>query len=340
MIESLQSNIDKARAKKSHNFLKEVPGNGLHFTNELRHLAKTIASNQSNSEQIFSILLATYKNLTDEYELYSNLYLNAPVGYLVVDQNSQIKKINSAACNVLQQKSENLINKKFSQFIPQEFQDKFTYFLKSLKAGKGNGGITIHLNIAQNPVEVKIFGISGMETEVENQSFRLVFIDCANVDQPEDDAGTEPEGKDMSYSPEKAGENKPTGEVNKTDKILSGLTILVADDDEVTHIYLSKLFEDKCKKMLFANNGKKAVELFQSHPDIDLILMDIKMPVMDGYSATIKIKGMSKEVIVVAQTAYALASDRQKALAAGCDDYLAKPLMKKDLFPVIEKFFS
>jgi CheY-like chemotaxis protein len=68
--------------------------------------------------------------------------------------------------------------------------------------------------------------------------------------------------------------------------------------------------------------------------------MDIKMPVMDGYSATIKIKELSKQVVVVAQTAYALASDREKALAAGCDDYLAKPLMKKDLFSVIVKFFN
>jgi CheY-like chemotaxis protein len=340
MIEPLEYKNENDWSKKSHNFSKEAPGNGLHFLNDLMQLSKTIASNQSNPEQIFSILLATYQNLIDEYEWYSNLYLNAPVGYLVVDQNSQIKKINSVACNVLQNKSENLINKKFSQFIPQEFQGKFIYFLKSLKAGKGNGGITIHLNINQSPVEVKIFGISGMETEVENQSFRLVFIDCADVDELEDDAGTEPEQKDMSYSLEKASENNLTSEADKTDNILSGLTILVADDDEVTHIYLSKLFEGKCKKMLFANNGKQAVELFQSNPGIDLILMDIKMPVMDGYSATIKIKELSKQVVVVAQTAYALASDREKALAAGCDDYLAKPLMKKDLFSVIVKFFN
>lgn len=340
MIEPLEYRNDKDGSKKPHNLSKEEPDDSLQFTNGLRQLSKTIASNQSNPEQIFSTLLATYQSLVNEYEFYSNLYLNAPVGYLVVDQNSQIKKINSAACNVLKNKSENLINKNFSQFIPQEFQGKFTYFLKSLKAGKGNGGITIHLNTDQSPVEVKIFGVSGMETEVENQSFRLVFIDCAGVDELEDDAETEPEWKDMSYSSEKASENKLTSETDKTDKILSGLSILVADDDEVTHIYLSKLFEGKCKKMLFANNGKQAVDRFQSNPDIDLILMDIKMPVMDGYSATIKIKELSKQVVVVAQTAYALASDREKALAAGCNDYLAKPLMKKDLYSVIEKFFK
>jgi CheY-like chemotaxis protein len=124
------------------------------------------------------------------------------------------------------------------------------------------------------------------------------------------------------------------------DNKLENLTILVTDDDEVTRFYLSELFEQKCRKMFFAKNGKEAVELFQNNPDIDLILMDIKMPVMDGYSATIKIKEIDKKVIVVAQTAYALASDREKALAAGCNDYLAKPLMKKDLYSVIEKFFK
>jgi len=339
MIESLEDRNDKVWAKKSQNFKKEAPGDVTNYTNELKQLAETIASNQSHPEQIFSVLLATFQNIIGEYDLYSNLFLNAPVAFLIVDQNSQIKRINTIACNVLQQKSEKLITKNFTQFIAKEYQDKFTYFLKSLKAGKGNGGITIRLKIHESPLKVRLFGISGMENEVENQSFRLVFIDCAEESEQEKDTRTESEENELSHSPEKADENKRTTETDKTDEILSGLTILVADDDEVAQIYLSKLLENKCKKIMLAKNGKEAVDLFQGNSDINLILMDIKMPVMDGYSATIKIKELNKQVIVVAQTAYALASDREKALAAGCDDYLAKPLLKKDLFSVIEKFF-
>lgn len=340
MIESLEDRNGKAGAKKSQNFLKEAPGSVANYSNELMQLARTISSNQPHPEQIFSVLLSAYQNLIDEADWYSSLFLNAPVGYLIVDQNSQIKKINTIACNVLQQKSEKLITENFTQFIVQEFQDKFTYFLKSLKAGRAYGGITIRLKRHQNPVDIKIFGTSGMETEVENQSFRLVFIECADENEQEWNASQEPEEKELNTPSEKGDENEKTSESDKTDEILSGLTILVADDDEIARIYLSKLFEEKCKKMLFAKNGKEAVELFQENADIDLILMDIKMPVMDGYSATIKIKELNKQVVVVAQTAYALASDREKALAAGCDDYLAKPLLKKDLISVIEKFFK
>ena len=131
-----------------------------------------------------------------------------------------------------------------------------------------------------------------------------------------------------------------TNGLNGTDKILDKLTVLVADDDEVARIFLSELLEGKCKKVLFAKNGKEAVELYQTNDRIDMVLMDIKMPVMDGYSATIKIKEMDKKAVIIAQTAFALARDREKALAAGCDEYLAKPLLKKDLFSVIEKFFK
>ncbi|HKL34374.1 MAG TPA: response regulator, partial [Tangfeifania sp.] len=82
------------------------------------------------------------------------------------------------------------------------------------------------------------------------------------------------------------------------------------------------------------------VELYKKHSQIDLVLMDIKMPVMDGYSASMKIKEINSDALIIAQTAYALAGDKEKALAAGCKDYLTKPLRKSRFEEVIQRYFG
>ncbi|MFW6257570.1 MAG: ATP-binding protein, partial [Prolixibacteraceae bacterium] len=103
--------------------------------------------------------------------------------------------------------------------------------------------------------------------------------------------------------------------VPSEDEVLKNLTVLVAEDDEVGRIYLEQLLEGKCKKVFYAQNGKEAVGIYSRNPGIDLILMDIKMPVMDGYSATIRIRAIDHNAKIVAQTAYALSGDREKAIA-------------------------
>ncbi|MGM0620843.1 MAG: ATP-binding protein, partial [Bacteroidota bacterium] len=135
-------------------------------------------------------------------------------------------------------------------------------------------------------------------------------------------------------------EEKIAGISNPVDDILENLTILISEDDEVARLYLAELLEEKCKKLLFAENGLQAVELFKEHPETDLVLMDIKMPVMDGYTATVKIKEMNNDALIIAQTAYALAGDKEKALAAGCRDYLTKPLKKSHLEGVLQRYFG
>ncbi len=130
-----------------------------------------------------------------------------------------------------------------------------------------------------------------------------------------------------------------TRNITNDDEILKNLTILVAEDDSTGQIYISELLKGKCKKVIFAENGKVAVQLFLENPEVDLVLMDMRMPVMDGYEATAKIKEINPEVVVIAQTAYALAGDKEKILAVGCDDYLSKPFPGKDLFEMVRKYF-
>lgn len=144
----------------------------------------------------------------------------------------------------------------------------------------------------------------------------------------------------FNEKPDKTVEEKASETSSPIDEILRQLTILIAEDEEVGRMYLTELIGNKCKEILLAENGKEAVELYKKHPEIDLVLMDIKMPVMDGYSASMKIKEMNSDALIIAQTAYALAGDREKALAAGCKDYLSKPLKKSHLEEVIQKYFG
>jgi len=128
--------------------------------------------------------------------------------------------------------------------------------------------------------------------------------------------------------------------VKNEELLLHDKTVLVAEDDELGRLYLKQLLDGKCKKVFYAENGKKAVDIYAENEGIDLVLMDIKMPVMDGYSATIKIRSMDHNAVIIAQTAYALSGDREKAIAAGCDEYLTKPLAQETLISAIEKYFG
>ncbi len=114
-------------------------------------------------------------------------------------------------------------------------------------------------------------------------------------------------------------------------------TVLIAEDDESNYSYLVELIQSKGIKTVHAINGKQAVEICKTNPEISLVLMDVKMPKLDGYEATKLIKGLFPDLPVIIQTAYASNSDREKALAAGCDDYLSKPTSKEVLFRILEK---
>ncbi len=93
------------------------------------------------------------------------------------------------------------------------------------------------------------------------------------------------------------------------------------------------------KEILVAQTGEEAVEACRLHPDIDLILMDIQLPVMNGYEATRQIREFNTEVVIIAQTAFALIGDKEKALDAGCDDYISKPINADELLKLVMNYF-
>jgi len=109
------------------------------------------------------------------------------------------------------------------------------------------------------------------------------------------------------------------------------LKILIAEDDIASYLHISILIKEFTRELLHVTSGVEAVEVCRDNPDIDLVMMDIKMPHMNGLEATRKIREFNQTVPIIAQTAYALIGDREKALEAGCNDYLAKPIIVEEL---------
>lgn len=130
------------------------------------------------------------------------------------------------------------------------------------------------------------------------------------------------------------------GTSTKVDKKIGNLKILIAEDDEPSEMFLSMIIEAYASEIFIAKNGLEAVEICRIHKDIDLILMDIQMPEMSGYEATRQIREFNKEVLIIAQTAFALSHDRQIAIDTGCNNYLSKPIKIEDLSSMIQKYFN
>jgi CheY-like chemotaxis protein len=121
---------------------------------------------------------------------------------------------------------------------------------------------------------------------------------------------------------------------------LRKLKILIVEDDEVSEMLLDKTIKMFGKEIIKARTGIEAVEACKANADIDLVLMDIRLPEISGYEATQQIREFNKDVIIIAQTAYGLAGDNAKAIAAGCNDYIAKPINKMTLIKMIHKHFN
>ncbi len=114
--------------------------------------------------------------------------------------------------------------------------------------------------------------------------------------------------------------------------------VLVAEDDLSSDIYMEIILKSFKAVVFKAANGKEAVEMCHLHPEISLVLMDLKMPLMDGLEATRQIKSFRKELPVIAVTAHAFSKDKKKALETGCDDFLSKPVSKEELLGKFKKF--
>jgi len=208
----------------------------------------------------------------------------------------------------------------FERFVQADISDKMA------RQGAGLG-----LSISKAYIEMlngKIWVESQEENLPEGKSGGSTFYFTLPV-------GTKPKSK----SDEIVDILKPVKEIQINPKV-SGLKILIAEDDESSSQYISICVREFEKESIKVQTGKGALEACRNNPDIDLVLMDIQMPEMNGYEATRQIRQFNTKVIIIALTAFALAGDREKAIEAGCSDYIAKPVRREELSGLIQKYFG
>ena len=115
--------------------------------------------------------------------------------------------------------------------------------------------------------------------------------------------------------------------------------ILIAEDEVMNYMYLEEALKETKAFVIWCKNGKEAVDkIIKQKEPVDLVLMDIKMPEMNGYEATKRIKDFNPKIPVIIQTAFAMADERKKGFEVGGDEYIEKPIRQKKLLTVISQF--
>ena len=123
----------------------------------------------------------------------------------------------------------------------------------------------------------------------------------------------------------------PSSEV----KSWEGKKLLIAEDDHSNYYFLYEALKETGVEILWSKDGDETLAVVRSTPDLDLVLMDINMPLKSGYECTRIIKEERPDLPVVAQTAYAMSGEREISRQAGCDDYLSKPIKIKELLEIL-----
>ena len=193
----------------------------------------------------------------------------------------------------------------FDRFIQADIEDK--------KANQGSG---LGLAISKAYAEM-LGGKIWVESEEEKGSTFYFTIE-------------------HSSTPELKYITKNGGQIFIEDNISRKLNILVVEDDQTSQELISILVENLAEKIIQLGSGLEAIEKCRNNDDIDLILMDIQLPDLNGYEATKQIRKFNKDVVIIAQTAYALAGDKEKAINIGCNDYISKPIDREELLGKIE----
>ncbi|MFP4047470.1 MAG: ATP-binding protein [Bacteroidales bacterium] len=206
--------------------------------------------------------------------------------------------------------------------IPEERQNEiFERFIQAdIKDKKARQGAGLGLTIAKAYVEML-----GGKIWVESQEgigstfyFTLPYL-----------VESESQNTDTQAIP---GENKLQQTKN--------LKILIAEDDITSEMLLSEYVNEFAEEIIEAKTGHETIEICRNNPDIDLILMDIQMPDLNGYEATKRIRQFNQDVVIIAQTAFVLSGDKEAAIEAGCNDYIAKPIDKAELKELIQMYFQ
>ena len=207
--------------------------------------------------------------------------------------------------------------------IPEDKKDKvFQRFEKLDEFAQGTG---LGLSICKAIVEA-FKGEIGFESEFDKGSLFWAVLPCQFESV---DSG-------LYISRQRLGREVEKEEPHASEEMKSSKRVLVVEDIQSNFFLVSSILKNKFQ-LLHAPNGLKAVEIVRTQP-VDLILMDMKMPVMDGRTATSEIRKFNTEIPIIALTAHAFDADRVAALKAGCDDYLVKPINGAKLMQTLKEY--
>lgn len=282
-------------------FKPEIEGKGMQvsYTNPLPSNEATITTDR---EKVYSVLTNLIKNAIKYSEKGSIEFGYQPKGkfleFYVKDTGIGVPKNRQKAI--------------FKRFVQADIADKMA------RQGAGLG-----LAISKAYVEM-LGGKIWIESEVENPATGSKGGSTFRFTLP--------------YQNRALKENKVKNEKQKPDEVSlkNPLKILIAEDDESSRLLISIAVKKFGSEIFYAKTGKETVEACLKNPDIDLILMDIQMPEMNGYEASREIRKFNKNIIIIAQTAFALKGDNEKALEAGCNDYISKPINSNTLIQKIK----
>jgi PAS domain S-box-containing protein len=201
--------------------------------------------------------------------------------------------------------------------ISQEAQDKiFDYFRQEvISSTRGYEGSGLGLSISKGMVELMGGKIRVESIKGEGSTFFIAFPAEPGIIKNIESSNINDKKSRSSISP----------------------VILIAEDDKSNFEFFKTILERTSFKYLHAINGIETVEMCRNHPEISIVLMDIKLPLMDGLEATQKIREFKKDLPIIGVTAYAMTGDREKVLNAGCNDYIAKPIESDKLIKLIKK---
>ena len=164
-----------------------------------------------------------------------------------------------------------------------------------------------------------------------------IWVKSQDENLPADKAGGSAFYFTLPFVPVSHVEKAETVKTNDDD-VNKNICILVVEDDNTNFLLLQAILHKINAKILHSKTGAEAINIFRKNTNINLVLMDIKLPDTDGLKVTKQIKKIRSNVPVIAQSAYAFQGDKEKAIKAGCIDYISKPIVIADLISTVKKY--
>jgi len=324
-----ESDVNPAQ-KKYLNILRENSFHLLNLIDDIIDISKIEANQITIINDEFSVngLLESVKKIIQKYlENYKKQHLNLICNILPEDiiLDADHTRIKQVITNLLSNATK-FTEKGNITFGCELRQDEVLFYVEDTGIGiekKNFGNIFERFGKIENQSNEQIFRGTGLGLTISKQLVELMNGSIGFDSEP----GI---GSRFYFSIpgkiSKRSSNKPVISNKPTEYKFKGELILIAEDDDNSYSFLEEILNSKGLSAIRASNGAESVELCKTNPDIKLILMDIKMPKMDGIEAVKIIKEFLPDLPIIAQTAFAMETDLKKSLSAGCDDYISKPI--------------